>query len=151
MNPLHPRMLCAMFGWNWPIGSREKRFLNIFNIILLFRYYLPLEKGVAFHLKKFESLSTKNALCQVSFKLAKRFWWRRFLNILNRNLLFRYYPPWRRAWPFIWTNLKPLHPRMRCAKFGWIGQLVLKKDSKMWKDGQTENRQQAIRKAHFSP
>jgi hypothetical protein len=24
--------------------------------------------------------------------------------------------PWRRAIPFIWTNLNPLHPRMICAK-----------------------------------
>ena len=23
LNPLHPRMLCAKFGWNWPIGSEE--------------------------------------------------------------------------------------------------------------------------------
>ena len=22
-NPLHPRMLCAKFGWNWPSGSGE--------------------------------------------------------------------------------------------------------------------------------
>ena len=21
LNPLHPRMLCAKFGWNWPSGS----------------------------------------------------------------------------------------------------------------------------------
>ena len=28
-------------------------------------------------------------------------------------------PPWKRAGPFIWTNLNPLHPRMLCAKFGW--------------------------------
>ena len=27
--------------------------------------------------------------------------------------------PWKRAWPFFWTNLYPLHPRMLCAKFGW--------------------------------
>ena len=27
--------------------------------------------------------------------------------------------PWKRAWPFIWTNLNSLHPRMFCAKFGW--------------------------------
>ena len=27
--------------------------------------------------------------------------------------------PWKRAGPFIWTNLNPLHPRMLCAKFGW--------------------------------
>ena len=29
------------------------------------------------------------------------------------------YLPWRRAGPFIWTNLNPLHPRMLCAKFSW--------------------------------
>ena len=23
LNPQHPRMLCAMFGWNWPSGSGE--------------------------------------------------------------------------------------------------------------------------------
>ena len=29
--------------------------------------------------------------------------------------------PLRWAWPFIWTNLNPLHPRMLYAKFGWNG------------------------------
>ena len=24
LNPLHPRMLCAKFGWNWPSGSEEE-------------------------------------------------------------------------------------------------------------------------------
>ena len=23
LNPLHPKMLCAKFGWNWPSGSGE--------------------------------------------------------------------------------------------------------------------------------
>ena len=27
--------------------------------------------------------------------------------------------PWKRAWPFIWTNLNPLNPGMLCTKFGW--------------------------------
>ena len=27
--------------------------------------------------------------------------------------------PWKRAGPFIWTNLNPLQLRMLCAKFGW--------------------------------
>ena len=26
--------------------------------------------------------------------------------------------PWKKAGPFIWTNLNPPHPRMHCAKFG---------------------------------
>ena len=24
LNPIHPRMLCAKFGWNWPSGSGEE-------------------------------------------------------------------------------------------------------------------------------
>ena len=77
LNPLYRRMLCAMFGLNWPSGSGEKDFLNVFNIILLFCYYLPLENVVAFHLNKLESPPPKNALCQVWLKLAQWFWRRR--------------------------------------------------------------------------
>ena len=35
-------MLCSeiMFGWNWPIGSWEKDFVNFVNAFLLFRNYL---------------------------------------------------------------------------------------------------------------
>ena len=69
------RMLCAKFDWNSPwIRARSfiwtnlnpalrqvrlkldqwfwRRFLNVLNIILLFRYYLPLEKGLTLHLNK---------------------------------------------------------------------------------------------------
>ena len=37
-------------------------------------------------------------------------------------MYFRYFviiSPSKRAGPFNWTNLNPLHPRMHCAKFGW--------------------------------
>ena len=37
-------------------------------------------------------------------------------------MYFRYFviiSPWKRAWPFIWTNMNSHHPRMLCAKFGW--------------------------------
>ena len=43
---------------------------NFVNIFLLFYNYLPLEMGVALHLKKIESPSSKDALCQVWLKLA---------------------------------------------------------------------------------
>ena len=67
LNPLHPRILCAKFGWNWFSGSGEEDFLI---------------SSMYFH---------------------------NFVNIF----------PWKRAGPFNWTNLNPLHPRMHCAKFGW--------------------------------
>ena len=67
--------------------------------------------------------------------------------------------PWKRAGPFIWTKLKPLHPRMLCAKFGRNWHFVLEKKMKMWKvyrrtdgrtDRQTDDGRQVIKKAHLS-
>ena len=46
----------------------DKNFVNVF---LLFRYYLPLEKGLALHLKKKNEFpSLKDALCLVLLILA---------------------------------------------------------------------------------
>ena len=47
----------------------KRGFWNNFNIILLFRFYLPFEKGVALHLNKIESPPLKDVLCQVWLKL----------------------------------------------------------------------------------
>jgi hypothetical protein len=54
--------------WFW------RRFLKIFILFLLFRYYLPLEKGYPLILNKLESPSPKDDLCQVWLKLVQRFW-----------------------------------------------------------------------------
>jgi hypothetical protein len=56
--------------WFW-----RRKFFN-----LLFRYYLPLEKGYPLGLKKLESPLPKDDLCQVWLKLAQWFWRGRFLN-----------------------------------------------------------------------
>ena len=45
------------------------------------------------HLKKLESLSSKDALCQVWLKLVLGFWRRRFFNFVNVFSLFRNYLP----------------------------------------------------------
>ena len=92
-NPIHPRMLCAKFGWNWSSDSGEEDFFYFVNVCSLFRNYLPLEKGGALNLNKIESPSHKNALCQVWMKLAQWFWRRRFLNVINVLSLFRNYLP----------------------------------------------------------
>ena len=100
--------------WFW------RRFFHFVNVFSVFRNYLPLEKGRALHLNKTQSPSPKDALCQVWLKLALWFWRRRFF--LISSMYFGYFiniSPWKRAWPFIWTKLNPLHPRMLCAKFGW--------------------------------
>ena len=64
--------------------------------------------------------------------------------------------PWKRAGPFIWTNMNPLRPRMLCAKFGWNwpsgfedeNVKSLQRDGQT--DGQTDDGRQVIRKAHLS-
>ena len=97
----------------------RRRYLNFVNVFSLFRNYLPLEKGAALHLNKFESPSPKDAFCQVWLKLAQWFWRR---NILNTSMYFRYFviiSPWNRTGPFIWRNLNPIYPRMICAKLSW--------------------------------
>ena len=77
-------------------------------------YHLPLEngRGVALHLNKLESPSSKYALCQVWLKLALWFLRWRFFMFVNVFSLFPYFS-------FIWSNLNPHYPRMLCAKLGW--------------------------------
>ena len=55
-----PKDFCAKFDWSWSSGSGEEDF--------------PLGKGLALHLSKIKSPSSKNALCHVWLKLAKWFW-----------------------------------------------------------------------------
>ena len=78
LNPLHPRMLCAKFGWNWPSGSGEEDSFNSINVFLKFGNNLPLEKGGPLHLYKLELPLLKVALCHVWLKLARWFWRRRW-------------------------------------------------------------------------
>ena len=59
--------------WFW-----TRRFLNFINVFSLFCNYLPIEKGGALHLNKFESPLPKDALCQVWLKLAQWFCRRRW-------------------------------------------------------------------------
>ena len=48
VNPLHPRMLCAKFGWNWLSGSTEEDFLISSMYFGYFCNYLPLERAGPF-------------------------------------------------------------------------------------------------------
>jgi hypothetical protein len=104
------QVLLILAWWFW------RRFLEIFCVFLLFCYYLPLERGYSLPLKTLKSSPSKDDLCQVWLKLAQWFWRKKNLNDHIPFLLFCYYLPW----PFIWTNLNSLHPRIICTKFGWF-------------------------------
>ena len=53
-SPLLKNALCQVW-LNWPVWF-WRRLLNFFNVYLLFRNYLPLEKGVVLHLINLNSL-----------------------------------------------------------------------------------------------
>ena len=66
--------------------------------------YLPLGNGQGPSLERIESPTPSDALYQVKLKLFLWLWRRRFLNFVDRFLLFRNYfviSPWKSGWPFI--------------------------------------------------
>ena len=48
LNPLHPRMLCPKFGWNWPSGSGGEDFLILSMYFLYFVIISPLNRARPF-------------------------------------------------------------------------------------------------------
>ena len=105
----------------------ERKILKFVNVFSLFHYYLPLEKGRALHLKKHELPSPKDTLCQVWLKLAHFFWRRFFFKLVNIFSLLVIISRWKRAGPFIWTNLNSLHPRILVPSLVEICPAVLEK------------------------
>jgi hypothetical protein len=65
-----------------------------------------LEKGVPFHLKKLESPTLKDDLCQVWLKLTQWFWRRRFLNDPTPFLHFCDYFPFEKDLAFYLKKLE---------------------------------------------
>ena len=90
-------------------------------------HYLLYQNWMVLHLNKFESASPKDTLCQVWLVLEKNFFF------LISSMYFCYLliiSPWKRAGPFIWTNLNSLYPRMLVPSLVEIGPVVLEKKLK---------------------
>jgi hypothetical protein len=96
LNSLHPRVICVKCKWIWPAGSGEEFFFKLFSVFLLFRYYLPLEKGYPLRFYKFEFPLPKDDVCQVYLKLAQWFWRRKFWNDPTQFLHFCDYLPFEK-------------------------------------------------------
>ena len=119
LNPIHPKMLCAKFVLNWLSGSGEEDFLILSMYFRYFRIISPWKGAGPFSWTNLNPLHPRT--------LCAKFGWNWFSgsreeDFLISSMYFRYFwiiSSWKRAGPFIWTNLNPLHPRMLCAKFGW--------------------------------
>ena len=70
------------------------------------------------NLKKIESSSPKDALCQVLVEIDPVVLEKKTFNSVNVFLLFRNYLHLENWGYFNSTNLNPLQPRIHCAKFG---------------------------------
>ena len=97
--------------WFW-----RRIFSNVLNVFYYFQIISHLRMLWPFIWTNLNPF-TQEVLFQVWLKLDQWFWRRRFLKVFNVFLLFHNYCPLRRAYPFIWTNLNPPHPRIVCAKF----------------------------------
>ena len=158
LNPLHLRMLCAAFCWNWAIGSgRYWEFVNG-----LFAYFLiifPCKKAWPIFWTKSIFFLHKVDLCQVGWKLGQWFW-RRFLKFFMEFSLFVIISSLKIPWPLIWkkTNLNSLYPRVqRCFVQCLVemSHVLLEKKMKIKKKIKTtttttDNGRILIRKVHFS-
>ena len=87
---------------------------------MLFRYHLPLEKGVALYLNKLKIPFTQEWIVTSLVEIGTVVLEKTIFNF--RQCIFRFFviiSPWKRVWPFNWTILNPHHPRMLYTKFEW--------------------------------
>ena len=106
---LYPRMPCAKFGWNWHGNS-----LKFVNASSLFRFYVsPFDKRHDSHLNKHLEEWFVSRLVKIGPLVQEN----KIFHICRCNFAVIF--PLEKVMAFIWTNLNLLHPRMRCAKFGW--------------------------------
>ena len=114
-----------------------------------------------FILKKLESPSPNDALCQDWLKLAQCFWRRGFFNFINVFSLFHIYLPLGKAGVLHLKTLKSPSPLdalcqvwLKLAQWFWRGKWKYEKFTDRLTDRptdrQTDDRRQVIRKAQLS-
>ena len=112
-------MLCAKIGWNWLSGSGKETFLISSMYFGYFIIIFPWERAGPFIWTNLNSLYPRMLCAKFGWNWPSGSGEEDFLVL---SMYFRYFliiSPWKRAGPFTFTNLNPLHPRMLCAKFGW--------------------------------
>ena len=102
LNPLHSRMFCAKFGWNWLSGSGEHFKISS----MYFRYFFNISpwKGFGPSFVQTSILITKGRIVFSLVEIGPVVLEKKILNFVNVFSLFRKYLPLKKSGPFIWTN-----------------------------------------------
>ena len=119
----------------------RRRFLKIVNVFSPYSYYLPLEKGLALHLKKSESASLKDALNQVRLKFALWFLRKKLLKFVNVISLFLYYIPLDKGVALFWNKLESPIPKDALYQVCWNWPSGSWEEDENVKSLQTDGRQ----------
>ena len=119
LNPIHPRMLCAKFGWIWLSGSGEADFYILSMYGRFFVIIFPWKKLGPFIWTKLNPLHPGMLCAKFGWNWLSGSGEEDFLILSMYFCFFVIISPWKRSGPFILTNLNLLHPRMHIDKFGW--------------------------------
>ena len=118
LNLLHPRMICAKFGWNRPSGSSGEDFQNFINIFSLFHNYLPLKRAESFIWINLKSLYPR-MLCANLFEICPVVWRKRFFKFVNVLLQFCIHFPLEKGQCPSFEHPSPKDDLCKEMKFGW--------------------------------
>jgi hypothetical protein len=116
LNSLIPRIICTKFDWIWPSGSGKEDFKQFsvyfysFAIVSPWRWASPSFEQTLIPLPPGQFVISLVKIGQVVLE-KKTFKW--------PHPIFVIISPLKRNWPFIWTILNSLYPRIICTKFDW--------------------------------
>ena len=127
LNSLHPRMLCAKFGWNWSSDCGEKYFFISSMYVRYFVIISPWKRAGPLIWIKLNLLHTRLLCAKFCWNLLCGSGEEEFLILLMYFRFFGIISPWKRAGPFIWTKLNPFTRRCILPSLVEIGSVVLQK------------------------
>ena len=127
LNPLHPRMLCAKFRWNWPSCSGEEDFLIS---SMYFRYFIiisPWKRAGPFFWTNLNPLYPRMLCAKFGWNWLSGSGEEDFLLSSIYFCFFVIISPWKRAGPSFKQNWISFSQRCFVPSLVEIGPIVLKK------------------------
>jgi hypothetical protein len=120
LNSLHQRIICTKFDWFWPAGSGEEDSYKFSVYFYSFTIISPWKRAIPFLWKKINSHHPRIICAKSGSNLPNGFGGEDFQMTPYHFYIFVIISPLKRTWPFIWTNLDSIHPRIICIKIDWF-------------------------------